>query len=131
MTDVGAVGFLGPGLWPAKRVANWLSPPPGLITAGPANQVLLSATGEGTISGTVQEGGAAKANVWVYLLYRGHEADMGDIPAYIVERKRSASDGTFSFSGLNTSDNCYSVMALDPDGGTQYNIAIHDRITPV
>ena len=128
MGDLGAIGFLYRQMDPARRVGTYISP---LNIAIYTDQQLLDATGVGSISGVIQEGGTPVANAWVYLGYRGHQAGFGELPFYIIERKKSASDGTFSFTGLNTSLNCYTVFALDPEGGTQYNVLIEDRITPV
>ena len=123
MAYLGVIGVLSPDPQPKKR-ASWIG------IAGYTETQYLAEAKAGMISGTVKEDGVAKSGVWVYLLYRGHEA-FGEQPVIVIDRVKSASDGTFSFCDLNDTKNCYLVIALDPEGGTQYNIARHDRITPV
>jgi hypothetical protein len=80
----------------------------------------------GSLSGTVTVGGVAAAGVLVILgtRYNGH----------VIKTTRTASDGKFSFSGLDkttTSDNGYFAVAIDPNGlGTQYDSIIWDRLIP-
>ena len=78
---------------------------------------------DGVISGTVEEvGSGIVAKVRLY--YRLNGA--------LIREVISAADGTFSFDGLDKTDTGgYYVLAIDPEGGTQYNIIVFDRVTPV
>jgi hypothetical protein len=140
MADRGNIGAYYPAGPYKRKIPSWLGG--GL----PINPILtstqyLSEDVTGIISGTVEVAGVATAEIWVYLYYRGHDPIeltaipppiyIGDCPPVFIDRVKSASDGSFSFSGLSKSRSNYFCFALDPPGGVQYNIARHDRLTPV
>lgn len=103
-------------------------------------QAYISNAGGGAISGVVEVNGVPAAGIWVYLLYRGSEDQsiiqgditfVGDTWLWPIMRCKSDANGAFSFSNCLLPSNKYAVLAIDPDGGVQYNIARHDRVTPV
>ena len=84
------------------------------------------APGIGAIFGIVSENGVPVEDAPVTLLDRTGPT--------IVRRQRSAYDGGFSFSGLNTETDDYMVIASDEsfgDGNPPKNALIQDRVTPV
>lgn len=77
----------------------------------------------GSLSGSVQEAGAAVPNCVV----RAYERKTG----LMVAETRSDSSGDFTIAGLSKGSNNYYVIALDPEGGAIYNALIFDRVTPL
>lgn len=77
----------------------------------------------GTISGTVTEAGQPVANARMFLFWRPTMQAIGFT--------RTSSTGAFSFSGLSTNHDDYTVVALDPDSGTQYKDVLFSHLTPV
>lgn len=77
----------------------------------------------GSISGVVSEVSAgAVPSCLVRLYYRP--------TGYLVSQQYTNTSGAYAFTGLDSTDLAnYYVIALDPDGGTQYNIAALDRMT--
>lgn len=85
-----------------------------------SSQTRLSIDVSGTLSGKVQVESVATPNILVRLHYRPTGA--------VIQQKYSDASGNWSFEGLEASSNDYYVIAIDPDGGTQYNIVVYDRI---
>lgn len=121
MADQGNIGQLDTS-FSKKKHPGWIGP-------GWSTQTYMSKDCAGTISGVVKENGVAKAGAWVYLFWRGDEGIFNMVS--LITRVKSAADGSFSFNGLDTTSDAYFVVALDPQGGTQYNIARADKVTPV
>ena len=81
-------------------------------------------TPNGSISGTVTENSVPVPRCIVKLYFRS----TGDY----IEQQITSAAGTFTFTGISTAEtNGFFVVALDPDGGVQYNAIIFDRLTPV
>lgn len=76
----------------------------------------------GSITGVVKEGITNLNRAVVYLYYRP--------TGYLIAKVLTDQNGQFQFNGLDVNKNDYFVVALDPDGGTQYNALIYDRVTP-
>ena len=74
----------------------------------------------GTLSGTVKVSSVAQANKLVRLYYRPN--------GYAINWTKSATDGTFSFSGLDPTDtgNYFAIAFLDDAG---YNALVFDKLT--
>jgi hypothetical protein len=121
LADQGAIGQLAPSFY-TKKYPGWIGP-------GWSTQTYLDVNCAGTISGVVKENDVAKEGVWVYLFWRGDEGTFNYTS--LIDRVKSAADGSFSFTGLDTTSDAYFVVALDPAGGTQYNIARADKVMPV
>jgi hypothetical protein len=82
----------------------------------------LAAGVSGTISGVVTDGGTPVSRCVVRLYYRATGA--------YVRSTFTDSSGAFSFTGLDTADTkAFFCIAFDPEGGTQYNAIIFDRLT--
>jgi hypothetical protein len=78
----------------------------------------------GTLSGVVSDNGTPVSHALVRCYYRPG--------GQLIASTWTASDGSFSFPGLDATDTtAFFVIAFDPDGGTQYNAIIFDRLTPV
>ena len=77
----------------------------------------------GTLTGYVTENGDPVPYCVVNCYWR----DTG----VLVARTYADADGMFQFLLLDPNVNKYFVVALDPDGGTQYNAQIYDRLAPV
>lgn len=79
---------------------------------------------EGKIAGVVLEGATPVPQAKVGVFYR---RDM-----HLIRTTRTNQYGVFVFTQLEEAlgDN-YFVVALDPDGGTQYNAIVFDRLSPV
>lgn len=91
---------------------------------GYAHQQALNVSVAGSLSGTVTESNTPVPNAWVYCYYRAN--------GNLIDRVKTNAAGQFSFYRLDPTDtNDYFVVALDPDGGVQYNALIFDRLTPV
>jgi hypothetical protein len=99
-----------------RRYCNWISPPPATI-------VYVQTPIDGRIAGVVNEAGSPIVGAWVHLYYRA--------TGILIDRVQSGADGVFQFVDLDTSDDQYFVVALDPAGGAVYNAIIFDTITPV
>lgn len=93
-----------------KALAYWLPNPIGIDSSG-------------YISGTVTEAGTPIANSMVQVFNKQTGLCLG--------RTYSASDGTFRFDDLPSSDSAqYFVVAHDVPGGTNYKAVIVDQLTP-
>ncbi len=75
----------------------------------------------GIIRGIVTELGTPIPNCKVLLLYRPDGS--------VVQKTRTGDDGTYEFRSL-IPQALYSVIALDPDGGTAYNDQIKSSVVP-
>jgi hypothetical protein len=74
----------------------------------------------GSLSGTLKISNVAQANRLIRLYYRPN--------GKVVSQTYSASDGTFSFSGLDPTDtgNYFAIAFLDDAG---YNALVFDKLT--
>lgn len=77
----------------------------------------------GSITGNVKDGVNNIIYGWVHLYYR----PTGEK----ISSARTDSSGNFTFYDLQYNQSLYFVVALDPDGGNQYNALIYDRVAPV
>ena len=77
----------------------------------------------GTISGTVTDTGQPVEHARVFLFWRP--------TMQVIGFMRTSSTGAFSFSGLSPDHDDYTVVALDPDSGTQYKDVLFSHLTPV
>ncbi len=88
---------------------------------------ILSLDASGAISGAVDEETAPstytpKSGATVRLYYRPN--------GLLIATTTTDGSGNFSFSGLDTADlENYSAVAVDDDAGTDWNLAVADRIT--
>lgn len=76
----------------------------------------------GTLSGKVQVEGVDAPYINVRLYYRP--------TGQMIKQMYTDVNGEWSFDGLETGSNDYYVLAIDPDGGTQYNVVVYDRVEP-
>jgi hypothetical protein len=90
---------------------------------GAAGEAMMSADALGSLSGTVTLTGAPTANVLMLLIYRAN--------GYVIKTTRTASDGTYSFAGLDrtvTAANGYMVVCVQPN--TSWNSQLWDQEIP-
>lgn len=78
---------------------------------------------DGTISGTVKNGGTAVSGAVVMLFHRRS--------GRLLDRAVTDSSGGFSFSGLFQANSAYFAVAFDTDSGDLLDALIHDYLTPV
>lgn len=84
----------------------------------------ISKSAAGRLSGHVYDGGVVVPYALVRAYYRPTGVLLGAL--------RADAAGYFSFAGLDPSDaEKFYVVAFDPEGGTQYNALVLDRLTPV
>lgn len=77
----------------------------------------------GIIQGVVSEDGVVKVNSPVYL----YDRDSGKL----LQRTRTAADGSFYFKDVDRESASYMVLATDEDGVAKKNALVFDRIQPV
>lgn len=77
----------------------------------------------GTIAGTVTESGSPVVDAKVFLIWRP--------TMQVIKSMRASPTGAFSFTGLSRDHDDYTVVALDPDSGTQYKDVLYSHLTPV
>ena len=119
MADLGAVGIDPITPISVRRVAS----PVTYVQRTAADPKLIDLDITGVISGTVLVAGVPKAGVSVGLIYH---------PSLrLISRTTTASDGTYSFSGLNKDDlESYTVIAQDPSAQAPYlRTVAHDHIS--
>ena len=119
MADLGAVGFNPvPPIASRKVVSSVVYAP---RAAGDPKRVDVDAGG--VISGTVLVGGTPRAGVLVGLIYHPNMR--------LIERAITASDGTYSFTGLDRSDlESFTVLAQDPNDAAPFlRTAAHDHLS--
>lgn len=94
-------------------------------TLNPSSGVVsLSTPTAGKIAGVVKEGAAPIPAAQVALYYRPNKR--------LVASQRANQWGVFLFQDLDQTEiDNYFVVAFDPDGGTQYNALVYDRLTAV
>ena len=115
-----AQGVAGAALNSGETNNNWNRPAP-WYRAVDKNGTELFVAQSSTITGTVRENGAVLAGCVVMLFYRPTGACIG--------RTWTATDGTFSFTGLYA-DNNYYVVYQDKAGGYTYNDIVWSLVTP-
>lgn len=115
MADLGTLATADLFELTGKMVAGWAASPTAPLAAA------IDTTG--TLSGLVTEGGTGVPFCVVRLYYRP--------TGQMIAQTHSDSGGLFTFTGLQVGVADYYVLALDPDGGTQYNAVIFDRLSPV
>ncbi len=113
MAHLGAIGW-------AYKMRQYLRPIPNPSGGAPT----LSTPAAGKIAGVVREGATPVAGAKIHLYYRANGQRVAS--AY------SNQYGAFMFRDLDqTLLENYFIVALDPDGGTQYNAQVYDRLTAV
>ncbi len=86
--------------------------------------ISLSTPTAGKIAGVVREGATPIPGATVGLFYRPNMRN--------VAVRRTDQNGVFLFSELDQTElNNYFVVALDPNGGNQYNAVVYDRLSAV
>lgn len=115
MADLGTIAIAPVMEKLYKRAPYW--------AASPTKPVAASVDSNGTLSGAVKEAGVAVPYAVVRLYYRPN--------GILIDQALCDASGLFSFSGIEEGVSDYYVIALDPDGGTQYNAVIFDRLSPV
>ena len=115
MADLGTLTTVDLFKLTGKRVAEWAT--------SPAAPLAVAIDTTGTLSGIVTEGGTEVPFCVVRLYYRP--------TGQLIAQTHSDADGLFTFTGLQVGVANYYALALDPDGGTQYNAVIFDRLSPV
>lgn len=114
-------GVTGAGaIHPGEVKNNYLRPFP-MYRASDKNGAELFPNQISTISGVVKENGVVLAGCVVMLFYRPTGTCIG--------RTWTATDGTFSFTGLYA-DNNYYVVYQDKAGGNVYNDIVWSLVTP-
>jgi hypothetical protein len=91
-----------------------------LVDSWKPRHAIFELDGTGTLSGTVKEGAIPVASRKVFLLDKRNLS--------VLRCNISASDGSYSFAGLNKSLK-YVVIAFDHT--QNYNAVIADSVTPV
>ena len=119
MADLGAVGIDPTTPIYVRRVAS----PVTYVQRTASDPKLVDLDATGVISGTVLVAGVPKAGVSVGLLYHPSMR--------LISRTTTASDGTYSFHGLNKDDlEAYTVIAQDPSAQAPYlRTSAHDHIS--
>lgn len=93
------------------------------VTPGHGSSADPGASMAGYFSGTVTENGSAVSFARVFVFHRK--------TGICTTATWTDASGNFAATGLDDLDSLnYFVVALDPDGGTQYNAIIFDRLTP-
>lgn len=84
----------------------------------------VSTPTNGALTGYVLDGGSPVSRCMVRVYHRASGA--------LIRSVLTANDGSFSVPGLDpTPSKEYFAVAFDPEGGTQYNAMIFDRLTAV
>lgn len=119
MADLGAIAINPTTPISVRRVASPIT----YVQRTANDPKLLDLDITGVISGTVLVAGVPRAGVSVGLLYHPSMR--------LVSRTTTASDGTYSFSGLNKDDlESYTVIAQDPSAQAPYlRTSAHDHIS--
>lgn len=84
---------------------------------------MLSIDATGSLSGKVQVESIDTPNIQVRLYYRP--------TGQIIKSTFTNSSGVWTFEGLETGSDDYYVLAVDPDGGTSYNVVVYDRVEAI
>jgi hypothetical protein len=117
MADLGAVGKR-----PARHLKKVLTHD--YMGIGTLSTTFLTMPRQdGTLGGVVTEGGVPVPNCEVMVMWRPHMR--------LIARARTASDGSWSVSGLDpTKTSEYAIVIKDPPGGTAYNDGYYALVVP-
>lgn len=116
-------GFPGASV-PTARSANFPTRSLPVKWYGEGGAVEVAKSAAAHLSGVVMDSGTAVPYAAVRLYYRP--------TGVLIARARTDASGYFIFRGLDQADTGnFQVVALDPEGGTQYNALVLDRLTPV
>jgi hypothetical protein len=119
MADLGAVGVNPATPVSVRKVVS----PVVYASRAAGDPKLVEIDVGGVISGTVLVSGIPRAGVSVGLFYRPSMR--------LIERAITASDGTYSFNGLDRSDlESFTVLAQDPNDAAPFlRTAAHDHLS--